>query len=86
MSEWNCFVFSHRTKTAQYDHPVKHLLVEDNLPYPSKNSLVPANPYMYAGECDKWVIGISGTQKYYMNMLCSVYILYEEFYRYDKLI
>ena len=44
--------FSHRTKTAQYDHPVRHLLVEDNLPYPSKNSLVPANPYMYAGKYD----------------------------------
>lgn len=43
---------SHRTKTAQYDHPAKHLLVEENLPYPSKNSLVPANPYMYAGELD----------------------------------
>ena len=37
-----------RTKTAQYDHPVKHL-IEENLPFPSKDSLVAANPYMYAG-------------------------------------
>ena len=53
VSDRNGFVFSHRTKTAQYDHPEKHLLVEDNLPYPSKNSLVPANPYMYAGEYNR---------------------------------
>ena len=42
-----------RTKTAQYDHPVKHLLIEENLPFPSKDSLVAANPYMYAGRFHK---------------------------------
>ncbi|XP_028409884.1 uncharacterized protein LOC114532550 [Dendronephthya gigantea] len=52
--EHGTYYVNHRTKTAQYDHPVKHLLVEENLPYPSKDSLVPANPYMYA-EIPGWL-------------------------------
>lgn len=52
--EHGIYYVNHRTKTAQYDNPVKHLLVEENLPFPSKNSLVPANPYMYA-EIPGWL-------------------------------